>query len=56
MSTRENMIGFLREFSSFLLRRKKYWLAPVLLVMILLAGIVVFSQGSALAPLIYTIF
>jgi Family of unknown function (DUF5989) len=49
-------MGFLREFARFVLRRKKYWLVPVLLVMLLIGGIVVFSQGSVLAPLIYTIF
>jgi len=47
---------FLRDFVRFLLRRKKYWLVPVLLVMVLIGGIVIFSQGSVLAPLIYTIF
>ena len=47
---------FLRDFARFLLRRKKYWLLPVLLVMVLIGGIVIFSQGSVLAPLIYTIF
>ena len=47
---------FLRDFARFLLRRKKYWLVPVLLVMVLIGGIVIFSQGSVLAPLIYTIF
>jgi hypothetical protein len=49
-------MGFVREFTRFILKRKKYWLVPVLLVMVLIGGIVVFSQGSVLAPLIYTIF
>ena len=49
-------MGFLQEFARFMLRRKKYWLVPVLLVSLLIGGIVVFSQGSVLAPLIYTIF
>jgi hypothetical protein len=49
-------MSFLREFARFMLRRKKYWLVPVLLVSLLIGGIVVFSQGSVLAPLIYTIF
>ena len=49
-------MGFVREFARFMLRRKKYWLIPVLLVSLLIGGIVVFSQGSVLAPLIYTIF
>jgi len=49
-------MGFLREFARFMLRRKKYWLVPVLLVSLLIGGIVVLSQGSVLAPFIYTIF
>ena len=40
----------------FIGARKKYWLAPVMVVMVLIAGLVVMSQGSVLAPLIYTIF
>jgi len=50
------MLGFVREFARFMLSRKKYWLVPVLLVLLLVGGIVVLSQGSVLAPLIYTIF
>jgi len=49
-------MNFLREFARFMLSRKKYWLVPVLLVLLLVGGIVVLSQGSVLAPLIYTIF
>ena len=49
-------MGFLRNFIRFLFRRKKYWLAPVLVIMLAIGAIVVFSQGSVLAPLIYTIF
>jgi hypothetical protein len=49
-------MSFIREFLRFVFRRKKYWLVPVLLVMLLIGGIIVFSQGSVLAPLIYTIF
>jgi hypothetical protein len=49
-------VTFLREFVRFLFRRKKYWLVPVFLVMLLIGGVVVFSQGSALAPLIYALF
>ena len=54
--SKEVIVDFLWEFVRFLLKRKKYWLVPVLLVMLLIGGIVVFSQGSVLAPLIYTIF
>jgi hypothetical protein len=49
-------MDFIQEFARFMLSRKKYWLVPVLLVSLLIGGIVVFSQGSVLAPLIYTIF
>jgi Family of unknown function (DUF5989) len=49
-------MSFVREFTRFLVVRKKYWLAPVLLVMLLIGGLLVFSQGSVLAPLIYAIF
>jgi hypothetical protein len=49
-------MAFLREFARFMLRRKKYWLLPVLLVSLLIGGIVVLSEGSVLAPFIYTIF
>jgi hypothetical protein len=47
---------FLREFVRFIFARKKYWLVPVFLVMLLVGGLVVFSKGSIIAPLIYTIF
>ena len=36
--------------------RKKYWLSPIILVMVLLGGLLIFVQGSAIAPFIYTIF
>jgi hypothetical protein len=47
---------FLATFVRFIFARKRYWLVPVFLFMLLIGGIVVFSQGSILAPLIYTIF
>ena len=49
-------MSFLREFIRFLLARKKYWLVPVFLVLLLVGGLVVFSKGSVVAPLIYTMF
>ncbi len=49
-------MSFLREFVRFLMARKKYWLIPVLLVMVLFGGLLVLAQGSAVAPFIYTIF
>jgi hypothetical protein len=48
--------SFLREFWAFLRVRKKYWLLPVLLVMVLFGGLIVLTQGSAVAPFIYTLF
>jgi hypothetical protein len=47
---------FLAEFWAFLRERKKYWLLPVLLLLALFGGLVVLTQGSAVAPFIYTIF
>jgi hypothetical protein len=45
-----------RELWSFMRIRKKWWLLPILAVMLLVGALVVFAQGSALAPFIYTIF
>ena len=49
-------MDFLIEFLEFLKIRKKYWLLPILLVLVLFGGLIVLSQGSAVAPFIYTIF
>jgi len=49
-------MDFLKEFWKFLKVRKKYWLLPILLVLVLFGGLIVLSQGSAIAPFIYTIF
>ena len=49
-------MDFLREFWEFLKDRKKYWLLPILLVLVLFGGLIVLSQGTAVAPFIYTIF
>ena len=49
-------MSFLAEFFAFMRVRKKYWLAPILLVMLLLGGLLVLTQGSAVAPFIYTLF
>jgi hypothetical protein len=45
-----------RELWAFMRTRKKFWLLPVIVVMALIGGLLVFAQGSALAPFIYTIF
>jgi hypothetical protein len=47
---------FLLEIWSFLLARKKFWLIPIILAMVLLGGLVVLTKGSAVAPFIYTLF
>tara|TARA_B100000780_G_scaffold269425_1_gene228217 strand:- start:871 stop:1020 length:150 start_codon:yes stop_codon:yes gene_type:complete len=49
-------MSFLKEFFEFIKVRKKYWLLPVLLVLLLFGGLIILSQGSAVAPFIYTIF
>jgi len=50
------MILFLKEFLEFLKVRKKYWLLPILFVLVLFGVLIILSQGSAVAPFIYTIF
>jgi hypothetical protein len=50
------MLSFVRELWGFLRARKKFWLLPIIIVMGLLGGLIVLSQGSAIAPFIYTIF
>ena len=47
---------FIKEFFEFLKIRKKYWLLPIILILALFGGLIVLTQGSALAPFIYTIF
>ncbi len=50
------MLSFLKEFCSFLKERKKYWLIPIIVVLALFGALIVLSQGSVVAPFIYTIF
>ena len=49
-------ISILTEFWDFLKVRKKWWLTPIVVVLVLLGFLIFFSQGSALAPFIYTLF
>ena len=49
-------MSFLKEFLEFLMVRKKYWLLPIIIVLVLFGGLIILSQGSAVAPFIYTIF
>jgi hypothetical protein len=50
------MIDFLKDLWAFMRERKKFWMAPVIIVMVLLGALIVLSQGSAVAPFIYTLF
>jgi hypothetical protein len=50
------MIEFLKEFCDFIKVRKKYWLLPILIVLVLFGALIVLSQGTVVAPFIYTIF
>ncbi|MDH3830811.1 MAG: DUF5989 family protein [Gammaproteobacteria bacterium] len=50
------MWDLLKDLWGFLKVRKKFWLAPIILVLVLLGGLIVLSQGSAVAPFIYTLF
>jgi len=50
------MIEFLKDLWDFMRVRKKFWLAPIIIVLLLLGALIVFAQGSAVAPFVYTIF
>jgi len=50
------MISFLKEFWQFLRVRKKYWLLPIIIVLVLFGSLIALTQGTAIAPFIYTIF
>lgn len=49
-------MSFVSELWSFMRVRKKFWLIPILVMMTLLGGLIVLTQGSAVAPFIYTLF
>jgi hypothetical protein len=49
-------MGFIIELWGFLRERKKFWLLPILVMMVIFGGLIVLSQGSAVAPFIYTLF
>ncbi len=50
------MMDFIADLWDFMKERKKFWLAPIILVMLLLGVLIVVAQGSAVAPFIYTLF
>ncbi len=49
-------LSIMKEFWDFLKVRKRFWLAPIIVILVVLSLLVVFSQGSAIAPFIYTLF
>lgn len=49
-------MGLMGELWAFMRERKKLWLLPIVVVLVAVGGLLVFAQGSALAPFIYTIF
>ncbi len=49
-------MGLLREFWGFMKVRKKFWLLPIIIVLVLLGGLIVFTESSAVAPFIYALF
>jgi hypothetical protein len=48
--------GIIREFWTFLKERKKWWITPIIMFLVLLGALLVFAKGSALAPFIYSLF
>lgn len=50
------MLELLRELWAFMRERKKFWMAPIIVVLLFLGALIVFAQGSAVAPFIYTLF
>ena len=49
-------MDFIKEFWEFLKIRKKYWLFPTIIILVIMGGLIIVSQGSAISPFIYTIF
>jgi len=49
-------MDFLKELWTFLRFRKKLWLAPIIIVMLILGGLLILAQGSVVSPFIYTVF
>ncbi|MDO8414268.1 MAG: DUF5989 family protein [Gallionellaceae bacterium] len=50
------MLELLKDLWAFMRARKKFWLLPIIVILLLLGGLIVFAQGSAIAPFIYTLF
>jgi len=49
-------VSLIRELWTFIRVRKKYWLLPIVILLVLMGGLIVLTQGSAVAPFIYTLF
>lgn len=49
-------LSLLKEFWDFLKTRKRYWLAPIIIILLLLGALIIFTESSAVAPFIYTLF
>ena len=52
----ESKISILSEFWDFLKTRKKWWLGPIILILLLMSLLIVLTEGSAVAPFVYTLF
>lgn len=50
------MLSLLKELMAYMSARRKWWLAPVILMLVIVGGLLVLAQGSAIAPFIYTVF
>lgn len=50
------MVELLKDLWEFMKERKVYWMAPVVIILVLLGGLIILTQGSAVAPFIYTLF
>ena len=52
----EAFLDLMKDLWDFLKTRKKYWLAPLIITLVLMGSLIIFSQGSVIAPFIYSIF
>jgi hypothetical protein len=55
-NSKETDMDFLKDLWGFMKERKKFWLLPIILSLLLFGGLIVFTSGSAIAPFIYTLF
>ena len=50
------MLSFVKELSIFMIQRRKFWLIPIIVMTVLLGGLLVLAEGSAIAPFVYTLY